>query len=793
MRTTALKKVGRDLLREKGRTLTVMTAIVLGVFAVAMLIFAKSVLDKNLATNYLNTNPASFYIELDSVTKQSRNELAEKPNIEFVEIRPAIKARLKKEGGEFVPVLLFLVESFDDLRINTFNLDQGSWPGTSNKWLIEREGQKIMELSVGQQHQLVIPGWETLDLELSGLSHDPGVAPSWMEGMLYGYLSMEALPEAVMSQKLNRLMVTVAEGKLDENIINDQVLTTKKWFEAQGVKVIRTEVPKPGVHMHQRQMNALMFLVLLFGLLTLGLSSLLVINMISAVMSKEIRQIALMKATGASTGQITMIYLMIIGIMSVLALLIAMPLGLFAGWKFAEFNASLLNFTLYDVSIEWSVYLLIIGTGMLLPLVLSFVPIYRASRVSIHHSLNNAGVEESALNEKSVLRQLLDMLNLSSSLTFAIRNTFRRKGRLILTVLCLAMGGAIFITSFNLRKSTTSSINKNFDQQGQDVVIGLKQPVLQTDLDRLIKSVSSVASYETGNVYWGSTMQSNQLNSRSFKVRSLPIAAELYRPELVQGRWFEAGKTEVVVNKVLLSDYEQLGIGRSIELVLQGKTETYEIVGIVNELFSPSGLFLSNDQVNQHLGISSKVNQISLQANDRNDASIRQMIRAVEGSLQQAGITVVGSTPKSVYKKLVVEHLVIIMMMLLVMTFLVIVVGGMGMATSFNINVSERKREIGILQAVGIEKAQLRKIIVSEGLVVGLLSWFLAILLSFPVSWYLGNEFFELFFESTLVLRISEWGILFWLIAVVVLGAWFSYQPAKRAYAMPTAEVISYE
>ena len=351
MKNTAFKKVLRDLLSEKRRSLTVLLAIIIGVFAVAMLSSSKSLLRKNLSANYLQTNPASFSIIMDSLNPEIRKELLALSYIEDVEVRQNLPARLSVGNDEHVPVKLFLIEDFTDTRINTFNLDEGKFPTSNIAFMIERQGVKLTELAIGENYKLQIPNYKTIPVNLSGFAHDPGVAPSWMEGMLYAYLPQSALPTSYISQLKTDVKFTVAQNKYDIDFIEQKVVETKAFLAKQGINVYRTEVPKPGVHMHQRQMNALMFLVFLFGILTLILSSFLVINMISAIMAKEIKQIALMKATGATAKQITSIYLFTIGIMAMVGIIIATPLGLMAGKAFADFNASMLNFVIYDASI----------------------------------------------------------------------------------------------------------------------------------------------------------------------------------------------------------------------------------------------------------------------------------------------------------------------------------------------------------------------------------------------------------------------------------------------------------
>ena len=70
--------------------------------------------------------------------------------------------------------------------------------------------------------------------------------------------------------------------------------------------------------------------------------------MMSAIMAKEIRQIGIMKAIGASTSRITFIYLSIVLILGTVATAIGASTGILVGIKYAQFNIGLLNFTLFE-------------------------------------------------------------------------------------------------------------------------------------------------------------------------------------------------------------------------------------------------------------------------------------------------------------------------------------------------------------------------------------------------------------------------------------------------------------
>ena len=54
---------------------------------------------------------------------------------------------------------------------------------------------------------------------------------------------------------------------------------------------------------------------------------------------------------------------------------------------------------------------------------------------------------------------------------------------------------------------------------------------------------------------------------------------------------------------------------------------------------------------------------------------------------------------------------------------MILIVGGLGIISTMNMNIIERKREIGILRAIGVTSKSLFKSLTYEGFVIGVISW----------------------------------------------------------------------
>jgi len=135
----------------------------------------------------------------------------------------------------------------------------------------------------------------------------------------------------------------------------------------------------------------------------------------------------------------------------------------------------------------------------------------------------------------------------------------------------------------------------------------------------------------------------------------------------------------------------------------------------------------------------------------------------------------------------------IILIVLVIMAALLAVVGGLGLSGAMGMNILERTREIGVLRAVGASNFTVRKVVVVEGVVVGLISWVMGAFLSGPSGQALASAVINAVLQSKANYRYSFAGLLIWLVIVVLIGVFSSLAPAQRAALLRVREVLDYE
>ncbi|MCL4528218.1 MAG: FtsX-like permease family protein, partial [Chloroflexi bacterium] len=120
-------------------------------------------------------------------------------------------------------------------------------------------------------------------------------------------------------------------------------------------------------------------------------------------------------------------------------------------------------------------------------------------------------------------------------------------------------------------------------------------------------------------------------------------------------------------------------------------------------------------------------------------------------------------------------------------------VGSMGLAGTMGMNVLERTREIGIMRAIGASDSIIMRTVIAEGVVIGTISFGLAILLSVPFTYLLSYIVSLAVFETPINTVFTLSGYLIWFGLVLVMSAIASILPARNAARLTIREVLAYE
>ncbi|HRV92848.1 MAG TPA: FtsX-like permease family protein, partial [Anaerolineae bacterium] len=130
--------------------------------------------------------------------------------------------------------------------------------------------------------------------------------------------------------------------------------------------------------------------------------------------------------------------------------------------------------------------------------------------------------------------------------------------------------------------------------------------------------------------------------------------------------------------------------------------------------------------------------------------------------------------------------------MLFGLAFIMAIVGGIGLTGSLSISVVERTKEIGVMRAIGAKTPVLMLMFILEGVLQGLVSWLVAVPVSFVVGRPLANVVGQAMFSVNLDYQYDLQAVLMWLGLVVVIAILASIMPARSAVSISVRESLAY-
>ncbi|MBK8057266.1 MAG: ABC transporter permease [Gemmatimonadetes bacterium] len=295
-------------------------------------------------------------------------------------------------GGSWFTAILYTVEDFSAVTIGTLRPEVGAWPPDDASFIIERSSLDFSGAAVGDDVRVSWEAAPPVALPVRGVVRDVGLAPGWMEHVVYGFVTRRALERMGAPSTLDALQLVVRDRSLDQAGVRAVVRAVMRDLEGMGVRVRDIDVPVPGEHVHAAQMDSLLYTQGAFALMALALSAFLVVNLIAAMLTGQVREIGIMKAVGAQWQQVAALYLAVATTLGVAAVAVALPISLVAGRRYAGLKADLLNFPIDDVAIPWWVIVLQAIVGVVLPVLAASIPVWRGCRISVNDALRDVGI-----------------------------------------------------------------------------------------------------------------------------------------------------------------------------------------------------------------------------------------------------------------------------------------------------------------------------------------------------------------------------------------------------------------
>ena len=792
------KKVVNDLWSARSRTALVMCSIAVGVMAVGMILTAQQILSAEMSAAYNAISPASFLIETEQPFDDDLVEAVRGMRVvSAAEGRRNVNVRFQAGPDEWRQITLFAISDFADMRVDRVEPAGGDWPPPDMTLLVERgsmeAGLGLDGRAIGDALLVEPPNRKLREIAISGLAHDLSQPPAVMSDAAYGYIDLDTLEWLGEPRNFNELRVVAAGSPSTRAAVAEIAQQVERKVEKSGRTVTAVQINTPGESPVDETIQTLLMLMGIIGFFSLLLSAFLVVNTVSAVLLQHVKHIAIMKSLGARSGQILEMYVVMVLAFGGGALAIGIPLGILGASGIVGLVAGMLNYDITGFALSPSTLAIQAGVGLLVPVLAALYPVISGVRVTIREAISGYGLR-GGYGQGLVDRVLARVRVLSRPMRLTLRNTFRRRGRLALTLATLVIAGAAFVAIMSLRDALLLGLDEMFGYFRYDVEITLDRRYRVDKIEQQALSVPGVTRVESWLVTAGVRVRDDDSESNRLQTFAVPSATELMKPVVVEGRWLlPADENAIVINNQVINEEPDIHVGEDVVLDIEGVERTWRVVGRIHTAFVGPRLYANYPYLTRLLNDSGRANRLQVIAARHDTAYQAALQAALEDAFKTRGLRIAATETSGNLREFSEAGYGIMITFLMVMALLLAVVGGLGLMGTMGINVLERTREIGVLRAIGASNGAVMQNVLVEGILIGWLSWLFGMVAAVPLSALLADAVGMAFMQEPLQHTFSLGGAALWLAIVTAIAALASWVPARRAVRLTIREVLAYE
>ena len=797
------QKVWFDLWGNKVRTLLAVLSIAAGVFAVGAIFGMGDQLLTGMDQSHQAVFPSHINVFLsDRIDRDTAIYLKRVEGVKDIEVLNQATVRYKiNPEDEWERGALVMRDDYEDQTYDIVQLKEGQWPEKDGIG-IERLSSQYYGIDIGDK---VIFELEKTDraLPITGKIRHPFVPPPQFGGDASFFVDAEGLERfGIPEGEFSQLLVRVEPYSLE--LAKDVASEIKDRLAKQNIGVAATFHQDPEEHWGRMFVEGITWVMQILAVVSLFASVVLVLNTLMALITQQTSQIGILKAIGGTTGTVLKVYLAGVLVYGLLALLISLPLGAFLAFGLSKWFLNLFNidYEVFQFSNRAVTFQVIAAIAA--PLIAALWPVLKGATITVQEAIASYGLGGdfgSSWLDRAVER--IGQRFLPSHYAVALGNMFRRKGRLVLAQLVLVTAGAMFLIIMSLSSSIAFTLDSEFKRRGYDATIYFEG---RERIDRVVAMAQSVDGVEKAEVWFtqsASILREGQRTKEAGlggEINGVPIGSDMYKPLIVGGRWLQPGDEHerVIVMGKETADDNDIKLGDVVTLDLgELGDEDWQVVGFYRVIFgggfATDTIYAPQDAV---FAAAKKYNQggrLFVRTRFHGKDYVEAATNQLRDLYRERNMEVFYNQTAHEERQFADSQFSITLNMLLALAVIVALVGGIGLMGSLSISVVERTREIGVMRAIGARSGTMMGMFVMEGVLQGLLSWAIAVPISFVLGKPMANALGQAVFDVNLDYAYNFEAVIVWLVTILIISTLASILPARNAIVISVRESLAYE
>ena len=793
-------KIWFDLWHNKTRTLLAVLSVAAGAFAVGAIFGMSDQLSTTMDQSHQSTMPPHIDVGLVGlVDRDTLLALRDVPGVEDIEPYNQMSVMYKLHPSDEWRQGLIQVRDYEQQKYEVVQLREGHWPASKNDIGIERMAAQYDHLGLGDQVIMKI-GDEQRTYQFSSLVRHPFVPPPMFMDMSFFFMSGPGLERfGIPDGKYDSFLVRVTPYSAD--YAKEVATAIKDKLAKQDIRVAAFVYQDPARHWGRSFMDGFVLVQQMLAVLCVLMSAVLVYNTMTNLITQQTNQIGILKAIGGRNRTIIGVYLVSAFVYGLLALIIALPLGAIVAFGVSRYFLDLFNIDYNQFRVSTSAVTIQALCALAAPLLAGLPPILQGANITVRQAISSYGLGGGF--GSSWLDRTVENIGrrwLPSHYATALGNMFRRKGRLLMTELVLVTAGSAFLIVMSLNSSIGLTLNKIYARSRYDTLIQFAGNERLEHVTSLASSVPGIEKMELHVIQSASMFVSGQLVKEAgigTSIEGIPAGSDFYKPMMVAGRWIVPGDGHAVVITRDTAEKNHIQVGDTVTLDLGdlGKDQ-WQVVGLYDPVFAGG---FNTDTIYVPLDalylVTKKYNQgtmLYIRTTSHEAAFTDKLTTQLKNQFENRGVKVAVSQTQAALRKTNDFQFSMVIWMMLALSIIVALVGAIALMGALSIGVIERTKEIGVLRAVGARSRTILGIFVMEGVLQGLLSWLIAIPVSFLASPAMADALGKAMFGARLDYQYNWTAVGIWFMVMLVIAAVASLMPANSATRISVRDSLAY-
>jgi len=795
MKPTLLKKSWGDLGKRKSRTIFTILTIALGVAALGMFgvvpLFDRAMFDEIEDTNMYNIRSGMQNVNL---TDTNIEDLEALDNVEKVEPKLVFFTRIyiKERRND---AIFIGVRDFHDMRVDRIKLSEGRYPGEMEVLTDDGNSRNFLFMGgIGDDVRVIDSDGEEVELHLTGMGRTLTYDQS-AYGVAVFFAGIETIRALSNTTGYNSISIDLEEtSEVDMEVA---IASVKGYLEENTDFIAFSDIPRtrsnddwPGKEDFAD--TGSFFYVLTF--MTLFCSIFLISNTMHTIITEQKREIAQMKAIGATKLQIAGSYLTTSFVMGSIGSVIGAFLGILVTYGMVRFLGTSFYGIVPSFGIHIPAILISLGVGISITILASLPSLYGALRMNTREGLQDAGISTnygSSIFDRLLLRSRW----LPRSSQMGLRNGARKKGRSISTILQVALAVSMFLGIVTIGHSLSVAVaeeydNFTFDIMTQGQMEGGKP--LTGSVSYNVQMIEGVKDVEPFAITVG-TLGESQIHM--FGYHHDTIAFNVART-MWKGRWFseeeQAERAKVIVIGKAISRAEGISLGDTLHIDTATGVYDFFVIGI-NSGQMMNGMigYMAMEIVQDILRVEDVVSGFSIITDSGDHSLIDRVSTELEDDLMSRGY-VASNSILYVMKENNIRANQQITNMMIAVGSLIVLITTIGLVSTLTMNILERTREIGMMRCLGSGSSHIRRMFGTEGLVIALAGGLVGIPMGYGVARFLNWIMFNIMnLEMEVLFPVSF--VIIAILVTVVLTLIVIQLPLHRAARFRPGDALRYQ